>query len=61
MIENAIIDKIQKVREKNNRLWMDILRIAMEGNKERTKEILKRISENDTRITRLSNELARES
>lgn len=44
------VDKIQKIREKNNQGWMDLLRLALEVAPERTKEILKGIVEKDKQV-----------
>ena len=40
---NKIIDKIQKVRKKNNKNWMDILRVAFSHAPNETKKLIKEI------------------
>jgi len=57
-MEQKIIDNIEKVRIKNNRLWMNILRIAVKQSPEESKKILKQISENDARINKLTRSLS---
>ena len=44
------IDKITEIRENNNRLWMDILRIAYEFHPIRTKKVIEKILKNDRKI-----------
>ena len=56
--EFALIHKIQEVRAKNNELWMSILRTAMDANPIATKKLLSDISENDTKITELTKQIA---
>ncbi len=57
-MDNDIIDKIQDVRKNNNILWMDILRIAFELDKEKAKCIMQKITENDSKINKLTKELS---
>lgn len=60
MTADQIIDDIQKVRERNNRLWMMLLRIAMKHSPEETKDIMKKIRKNDIKISELTGELSNE-
>lgn len=46
-----IIDKVQSIRVKNNRLWMDILRLAFEARPDEARKILQKIIRNDSKIT----------
>jgi hypothetical protein len=48
-----IIDEIEKVRTKNNINWMDVLRIAFEGNPEKALRSMKKINSQDSQISRL--------
>jgi hypothetical protein len=57
---NEVINDIQKVRTKNNELWMQLLRIAMQNDPEQTKHIMKKIRNNDLKISSLTGELADE-
>jgi hypothetical protein len=58
MTDLEIIDEIQKVRGKNNVNWMDILRIAFTHAPEETREVFKRITNDDNIINELSKQLA---
>tara|TARA_R110000772_G_scaffold172036_1_gene283911 strand:- start:65 stop:262 length:198 start_codon:yes stop_codon:yes gene_type:complete len=53
-----IIDDIQSIRSKNNVNWMDILRIAFTHAPEETRDVFKRITDDDGAIGRLSVELS---
>jgi hypothetical protein len=53
-----MIDRIETVRKDNNRLWMDILRLALEAEPQRAKAILLKIKRNDGAIQRMLGELA---
>ena len=57
-IDNQTIDKIQKIRSKNNVAWMNILRIAMLHAPKETKKLLSEITENDKEISKLCEILA---
>ena len=48
-----IINKIEKVRSKNNVNWMDILRIAYKNDPKSTVKVLNKINSSDTKISRL--------
>lgn len=52
---------MEEVRVRNNTLWMDLLRIALEADPVRTKEVIAGIREADTEITRIWKEIARDS
>ena len=54
-----IIDKIEKVRSKNNINWMDIMRIAFKYSPVEAKKVLKKINTNDTKISNLLKELSK--
>lgn len=56
--EQRIIDDIEKVRAANNTPWMDLIRLGLELDPERTKEILRRIHSYDRQIWELLDELA---
>jgi len=58
MTDLEIIDEIQKVRNKNNVNWMDILKIAFTYAPEETRKIFKRITNDDNVINELSKKLA---
>ena len=48
-----IINKIQKTRSKNNVNWMNILKIAIKNSPEETIQTMKKINDNDNKITNL--------
>jgi hypothetical protein len=45
-----LVDAMERVRVRNNTLWMDIIRLALEVAPERTKAILRDIQANDTAV-----------
>ena len=48
-----VIDKIEAVRTKNNKNWMDLLRLGFKYNARESKKILKEIFKEDKRINNL--------
>lgn len=58
MAGTSEVDAIERIRHKNNVLWMDILRIALERAPHEAKEILKKINENDRLISELLGTIA---
>jgi len=48
-----IIDKIEKVRTKNNVNWMNILRIAFQKDSEAAKKCFRKINAQDRKINSL--------
>ena len=52
-----LINRIEKIRSKNNKNWMDILRIAFESSPERTKGVFRNIFKDDKSINALSKKL----
>ncbi len=52
-----ILNKIQKIREANNRNWMRILKLAFFYAPERAKLIMKAICDRDQEINELTKEL----
>lgn len=46
------IAHIERIRVRNNRLWMQLLRLAMESQPIKAREIVTKISENDGEITK---------
>lgn len=51
------IDKIQEIRTKNNKLWMDLMRLAFHHSPEEAKKIMSQISQNDEKITKAVKEM----
>ena len=60
-IENYlnIIDKIENIRSHNNINWMDVLRLAFKHAPEEAKKIMKKINEEDNRISELFEKLSK--
>lgn len=54
-----IIDQIENTRKKNNKNWMDILRIAFEKAPEETSLIMSNIYKDDSKISKLVKKLAK--
>lgn len=46
------ITQIERIRVRNNRLWMRLLRIAMDADPVRSREVVNKISDNDKEITK---------
>ena len=53
-----IIDEIEKVRSRNNVNWMDILRLVFKHSPEEAKKLMKKINEEDDRISELFKKLS---
>ena len=58
--DTDLVDKIQEVRTANNRLWMNLLRLALAADPINAKAILRQIRVNDLRISELMEELGKE-
>jgi len=54
-----LIDKIQKIRTKNNKNWMDLLRLSLELDFNSTSKILKEICKDDKKISVLAQKIYR--
>ena len=48
-----IIKLIESARKSNNKNWMNLLRIAIESNPNKSKKVLKSINVNDKKISSL--------
>ena len=53
-----IIDKIEKIRSKNNVNWMNILRLAFKLDPQSASKIMKKINYDDKKISKLLNKLS---
>ena len=60
-IENylKIIDEIEKIRSNNNVNWMDVLRLAFIQAPEESKKLMKKINQEDNRISELFEKLSK--
>ena len=56
-----IIDEIEKTRTKNNVNWMDILRLAIRHAPDEAIELLKKVNDEDNRISKLFNKISDEN
>lgn len=54
-----IIDKIEKIRSKNNTNWMNILRVAFKNSPKETAKIMSKIYSEDQNISRLAKRLTK--
>ena len=54
---NKIIDSIQSARSKNNKNWMDLLRLSLKFAPKEATKILRNINTQDKKISKLLNEL----
>jgi hypothetical protein len=58
MTDLEIIDAVEVVRTKNNKNWMDILRIAFKHSPEEARPVLAEINKSDNQISKLLDKLA---
>ena len=56
---NKIINKIEKIRSKNNVNWMDLLRLAFKLDPRSASKIMKKINYDDKRISELLKTLSK--
>ncbi len=56
---SSIINKIQKIRSKNNVNWMNLLRLAFKLDPKSAAKIMKKINYDDKRISDLLKELSK--
>lgn len=54
------IEQISEIRRKNNDIWMRLLSLALEVAPERTRDLLRKIADNDRAITKIMGEIADE-
>mgnify|MGYP006123477699 CR=1 FL=1 len=54
-----IIDEVEKVRTQNNVNWMDVLRLAFTHAPEESKKLMKRINQEDNKISELFEQLSK--
>ena len=52
-----LINEIQKIRAKNNKNWMDLLRLSITLDFNATSKILKEICKDDKKISRLAEKI----
>lgn len=54
-----LVNRIQKIRSKNNKNWMDLLRLSLKLDFNLTSKILKEICKDDRRISKLAEKIYR--
>ena len=54
-----LINEIQKIRSKNNKNWMDLLRLSLKNEFKTTAKILKDIVSDDKKISDLAKKIYR--
>ena len=54
-----IINEVEKVRTKNNINWMDVLRLAFSHAPEEAKRLMKKINQEDNKISKLFDKLSK--
>ena len=54
---NVIIDNIEKIRSKNNKNWMDLVRLAYKYAPKEASNILSQIYKEDSAISNLTSQL----
>lgn len=52
-----ILDQIEKIRTKNNKNWMDILRLSIKLDYKNTSILIKEIYKQDTKISNLAKKI----
>ena len=52
-----LVNKIQKIRSKNNKNWMDLLRLSLKLDFNSTSKILKEICKDDKKISIIAREI----
>jgi hypothetical protein len=55
----SFINQIEKTRKKNNKNWMDLLRLSFKSNPDEAKIILREIFSEDKKINKLVKEMLR--
>ena len=53
----SFVNQIQKIRSKNNKNWMDLLRLSLKLDYNSTSKILKEICKDDKRISNLAQKI----
>ena len=53
----TLLNKIEKIRSKNNKNWMDILRLAIKLDYQKTSKLIKQIYKYDTEISALAKKI----
>ena len=54
---NKIFNNIEKIRSRNNKNWIDILRLAVKHSPNEAKKIFKQIVDKDKKLIKLAKDL----
>ena len=57
----TLLNKIEKIRSKNNKNWMDILRLAIKLDYNKTSKLIKQIYKYDTEISVLAKKIYKQN
>lgn len=57
--DRRLLDQIEAIRARNNRYWMNLVRLALEHAPEETRALLQKIAYADGEVRRLTETLAR--
>ena len=52
-----LVDQIQSIRSKNNKNWMDLLKLSLKLDFDKTSKIIKEICKDDKRISNLAQKI----
>jgi hypothetical protein len=52
-----LVNQIQKIRSKNNKNWMDLLRLSLKLDHKKTSKILSEIYKHDQRISSIAKKI----
>jgi hypothetical protein len=52
-----LINQIEKLRSKNNKNWMDLVRLALKIDFEKTAKLLNKINMHDRKISQISSKI----
>ena len=52
-----IVNQIKQIRTKNNKCWMELLKLALDYAPEKSKKVLAEINKNDKKISSLISKL----
>ena len=54
-----MVNKIQKIRSKNNKNWMDLLKLSLKLDPKKTSKILSEICQFDQQISKIAKKLSK--
>ncbi len=56
---NQLIKNIENIRKKNNKYWMDILRLSFRYAPKDSQGLIKKINQNDQKISKILSKLSK--